>query len=186
MTPTEEDSEQTIDTSKIEQGDYTAGGYAPTTADSRYRDNGIVCGWATNTGVNFDRTQIQDLYNFVKSGYTSARTVDARIQSRKGGTDNPRIAWFESYEMGKDNVFVYTPKGVEYNLTKLERYVFQQAGNSIDTYIQCVGELKFREMLKHRDSFLNANQQALINECKQLNAEKLAEYVKKHPILRHC
>ena len=76
-------------------------------------------------------------------------------------------------------------KGVEYNLTKLERYAFQQAGNSIDTYIQCVGELKFREMLKHRDSFLNANQQALINECKQLNAEKLAEYVKKHPILRH-
>ena len=106
MTPTEEDSEQTIDTSKIEQGDYTAGGYAPTTADSRYKDNGIVCGWATNTGVNFDRTQIQDLYNFVKSGYTSARTVDARIQSRKGGTDNPRIAWYESYEMGKDNVFV--------------------------------------------------------------------------------
>ena len=89
MTPAEEDSEQTIDTSKIEQGDYTAGGYAPTTADSRYKDNGIVCGWATNTGVNFDRTQIQDLYNFVKSGYTSARTVDARIQSRKGGTDNP-------------------------------------------------------------------------------------------------
>lgn len=106
MTPAEEDSEQTIDTSKIEQGDYTVGGYAPTTADSRYKDNGIVCGWATNTGVNFDRTQTQDLYNFVKSGYTSARTVDARIQSRKGGTDNPRIAWFESYEMGKDNVFV--------------------------------------------------------------------------------
>ena len=106
MTPSEEDSEQTIDTSKIEQGDYTAGGYAPTTADSRYKDNGIVVGWATNIGVKFDRTQIQDLYNFVKSGYTSARTVDARIQSRKGGTDNPRIAWFESYEMGKDNVFV--------------------------------------------------------------------------------
>ena len=106
MTPAEEDNTQTIDTSKIEQGDYTAGGYAPTTADSRYKDNGIVCGWATNTGVNFDRTQIQDLYNFVKSGYTSARTVDARIQSRKGGTDNPRIAWFESYEFGKDDVFV--------------------------------------------------------------------------------
>ena len=105
MTPSEEDSEQTIDTSKIEQGDYTAGGYAPTTADSRYKDNGIVVGWATNIGVKFDRTQIQDLYNFVKSGYTSARTVDARIQSRKGGADNPRIAWYESYELGKDNAF---------------------------------------------------------------------------------
>ena len=106
MTPTEEDNNQTIDTSKIEQGDYTVGGYAPTTADSRYKDNGIVVGWATNIGVKFDRTQTQDLYNFVKSGYTSARTVDARIQSRKGGIDNPRIAWYESYELGKDNVFV--------------------------------------------------------------------------------
>lgn len=106
MTPAEEDSEQTIDTSKIEQGDYTAGGYAPTTADSRYKDNGIVCGWATENGLLFDTTQMQDLYNFVKSGYTSVRTVDARIQSRKGGVDNPRIAWFESYELGKDDVFV--------------------------------------------------------------------------------
>lgn len=105
MTPAEEDNSQTIDTSKIEQGDYTVGGYAPTTADSRYKDNGIVVGWATNIGVKFDRTQTQDLYNFVKSGYTSARTVDARIQSRKGGTDNPRIAWYESYELGKDNTF---------------------------------------------------------------------------------
>ena len=105
MTPAEEDNNQTIDTSKIEQGDYTVGGYAPTTADSRYKDNGIMS-WATNEGIQFDRTQIQDLYNFVKSGYTSARIVDARIQSRKGGTDNPRIAWYESYELGKDNVFV--------------------------------------------------------------------------------
>lgn len=105
MTPTEEDSEQTIDTSKIEQGDYTAGGYAPTTADSRYKDNGILT-WSESHGLLFDTTQTKDLYNFVKSGYTSLRTVDARIQSRKGGTDNPRIAWFESYEMGKDNVFV--------------------------------------------------------------------------------
>lgn len=105
MTPAEEDNNQTIDTSKIEQGDYTAGGYAPTTADSRYKDNGILT-WVEENGVLFDTTQMQDLYNFVKSGYTSVRTVDARIQSRKGGENNPRIAWFESYELGKDDVFV--------------------------------------------------------------------------------
>lgn len=88
-----------------EQGDYTVGGYAPTTADSRYKDNGILT-WAEENGVLFDTTQTQDLYNFVKSGYTSVRTVDARIQSRKGGENNPRIAWFESYEWGKDDVFI--------------------------------------------------------------------------------
>ena len=104
MTPAEEDSEQTIDTSKIEQGDYTAGGYASTKADSKYKDNGILT-WSEGNGLLFDTTQTKDLYNFIKSGYTSLRTVDARIQSRKGGTDNPRIAWYESYELGKDNAF---------------------------------------------------------------------------------
>ena len=104
MTPAEEDNNQTIDTSKIEQGDYTAGGYASTKADSKYKDNGILT-WSESNGLLFDTTQTKDLYNFVKSGYTSLRTVDARIQSRKGGADNPRIAWYESYELGKDNAF---------------------------------------------------------------------------------
>ena len=104
MTPAEEDSEQTIDTSKVEQGDYTAGGYASTKADSKYKDNGVLT-WSESHGLLFDTTQTKDLYNFVKSGYTSLRTVDARIQSRKGGADNPRIAWYESYELGKDNAF---------------------------------------------------------------------------------
>lgn len=87
-----------------EQGDYTVGGYAPTKADSKYKDNGILT-WSESHGLLFDTTQTKDLYNFVKSGYTSLRTVDARIQSRKGGADNPRIAWYESYELGKDNAF---------------------------------------------------------------------------------
>ena len=104
MTPAEEDNNQTIDTSKIEQGDYTVGGYASTTADSRYKDNGILT-WSESHELLFDTTQTKDLYNFVKSGYTSLRTIDARIQSRKGGADNPRIAWYESYELGKDNAF---------------------------------------------------------------------------------
>lgn len=107
MTPAEEDNNQTIDTSKIEQGDYTAGGYASTKADSKYKDNGILT-WSESHGLLFDTTQTKDLYNFVKSGYTSLRTVDARIQSRKGGADNPRIAWYESYELGKDNAFFTT------------------------------------------------------------------------------
>ena len=50
------------------------------------------------------------------------------------------------------------------------RYV-NKSRNSIDTFIQCVGLQKFREMLKHRDSLLNANQQTLIDEYKQINAE---------------
>lgn len=61
------------------------------------------------------------------------------------------------------------------------RYV-NKSRNSIDTFIQCVGLQKFREMLKHCDSLLNANQQTLINEYKQINAEKLKEIHKKMPL----
>ena len=61
------------------------------------------------------------------------------------------------------------------------RYV-NKSRNSIDTFIQCVGLQKFREMLKHRDSLLNANQQTLIDEYKQINAEKLEEIRKKLPL----
>ena len=93
----------------------------------------------------------------------------------------PSPVWWEKFMQSVGKITLYTPKGVEYNLTKLERYLFTQCGNSIDTYIQCMGELKFKEMLKHRDSFLNANQQALIDEYKQINEEKLKEYWNKHP-----
>lgn len=61
------------------------------------------------------------------------------------------------------------------------RYV-NKSRNSIDTFIQCVGLQKFREMLKHCDSLLNANQQTLINEYRQINAEKLEEIHKKMPL----
>lgn len=93
----------------------------------------------------------------------------------------PSPAWWDNFLQSLDKISLYTPKGVDYNLTKLERYVFNQAGNSIETYIQCVGFMKFREMLKHRDSFLNANQQALIDEYNHINDEKLKELWNKHP-----
>lgn len=93
----------------------------------------------------------------------------------------PSPVWWDMFLQSVQKISLYTPKGVEYNLTKLERYLFQQAGNSIDTYIQCVGVLKFREMLKHRDSLLNANQQALIDEYKQINLERLKELWNRNP-----
>lgn len=104
MTPTETEDIK-VDTTKIEAGDFTAGGYASTTPDARYKDNGILT-WDIVNGLLFDTTQTQDLYNFVKSGYTSVRSVDARIQSRKGGENNPRIAWFESYKKGVDSALI--------------------------------------------------------------------------------
>lgn len=76
--------------------------------------------------------------------------------------------WWTDFvgEVGK--ISLYSPKGVEYNLSKLERYVFEQAGNSIYAFIECVGSQYFWLRLKEREDFLNVNQQSLIAEYKAL------------------
>lgn len=90
-------------------------------------------------------------------------------------------AWWEKFLLYTKKISLYTAKGVDYNLTRLERYIIDQCGNSIETYIKCVGELKFKEMLKHRESYLNANQQALVIEYQAIREQKLIEYRNRHP-----
>lgn len=69
-------------------------------------------------------------------------------------------------EVGK--ISLYTPKGIDYNLSRLERYVFDQAGNSVLAFIQCVGSQYFWLKLKEREEYLNANQRQLIAEYNEL------------------
>lgn len=90
-------------------------------------------------------------------------------------------SWWEKFLLYCNRISLYTAKGVDYNLTRLERYIIDQCGNSIETYIKCVGELKFKEMLKHRDSYLNANQQALVFEYQNIRQQQLNEYRQRHP-----
>ena len=70
-----------------------------------------------------------------------------------------------------EKISVYTPKDIEYNLGRLHRYVFGQAGNSIDTYIQCVGLVEFLDDLLKRDTRRTPKQNYLIEQCKLLVEE---------------
>ena len=65
-----------------------------------------------------------------------------------------------------NKVKLYTPKTVDYNLSRIGRYVFHQAGNSVDTYIKCVGLTQFLEELRLRGQSLNVHQKRIINEYK--------------------
>lgn len=89
--------------------------------------------------------------------------------------------WWIKFLAHTDKISVFTRKDVDYNLSRLERYVMEQAGNSIVTYIKCVGWFKFREMLNGREEELNPNQLKLVNEYKQITEEKKNEYYKKRP-----
>lgn len=106
------------------------------------------------------------------------------ITPNKNDTNRRRWAspeWWTKFLSHAEKVSVFTKKDVEYNLAKVERYVLDQAGNSIKTLISCVGWFKFRELLNGLDKDLNPNQLKLISEYKEIMDEKAREYWDRHP-----
>jgi phage replication initiation protein len=61
-------------------------------------------------------------------------------------------------------ISIYTPKTVEYNLSRVEAHIFKQCGNNIETYIKCMGLDYFLKKLDERDSVLKEKHKALIAE----------------------
>lgn len=76
--------------------------------------------------------------------------------------------YWQNFLNNAEKISVYTPKDIDYNLSRLNRYVFGQAGNSIDTYIKCVGLVGFLDDLIKRSSRLNPKQKYLIEQSKAL------------------
>lgn len=78
-----------------------------------------------------------------------------------------RLYWAKFLD-DAEKISVYTAKDIDYNLSRLSKYVFDQAGNSIDTYIKCVGLVKFLDDLIKRHGKLTPKQKYLIEQCKLL------------------
>ena len=88
-------------------------------------------------------------------------------------TDSNKRRWdmrdyWKNFLEDAECISVYSRKDIDYNLCRLNRYVFGQAGNSIDTYIKCVGLVRFLEDLIKRDSKINSKQKYLIEQSKML------------------
>jgi phage replication initiation protein len=75
-----------------------------------------------------------------------------------------------------EKISLYTKKDIEYNLLRVEKYILKQAGNSIDTYIQCVGLEYFLTGLRKRETYLRIHQRELIAQYKDLTGETPGEY----------
>ena len=111
----------------VKAGDYTAGGYLPTTANAKYKNNGLKYPNDFN-GILFREGEEEDLYNWVSAGYTKWRTVDTRIASRKGGIDNPRIASFLSVD---NSNFGYKAKDDTYCMVTVMTEKYNGNNNNI-------------------------------------------------------
>lgn len=102
---------------------------------------------------------IGELYAGVLRNYLRFIKLD---RSRKERCST--VEWWNSFLNNAEAIKIYTPKDIEYNLMRVQQYVINQAGNSIDTYISCVGERQFFSDLENRKSKLNENQKRVIDE----------------------
>lgn len=62
----------------------------------------------------------------------------------------PISPWYEKFFEGVKPLSIYTQLGVDYNILRTQDYVINQAGNSIDTLIKCVGNNAFLDLLHKR------------------------------------
>lgn len=93
----------------------------------------------------------------------------------------PTSEWWSNFLSHVERVSVYAQKDIEYNLSRLERYIYQQAGNSILTYINCVGLQYFLVEIKKRNEYLASHQRALVEEYEKIHETQLKNYRNKHP-----
>jgi len=108
------------------------------------------------------------LNNYLR--YVKPNKTDSNI--RRWDTE----AWWKNFVNSVEKISLYTKKDIEYNLMRVEKYIFKQAGNSIDTYIKCMGLDYFLTGLKKRETYLKQHQKELIKQFKNITDEETGVY----------
>ena len=93
-------------------------------------------------------------------------------------------AFWKKFVNSVEKISLYTKKDIEYNLSRVEKYIFKQAGNSIDTYIRCMGFDYFLTNLKKRGTYLRQHQQALIKQYENTTGETVGQDEDDEPRVR--
>lgn len=82
--------------------------------------------------------------------------------------------WWTDFLQSSLKISVFTKKGVDYNMTKLEHFVYDQAGLSIFTVIKCKGPIVFMQDLRERikDKQFSDKQLKVISEWSATKEER--------------
>lgn len=78
----------------------------------------------------------------------------------------PTKASWDRFLDGATAVYLLDKPGVEYNLSNLEQFVVQQAGNAIDAYVAICGRDGLFNALQNRRVTPNPKYRALVDRCK--------------------
>lgn len=130
----------------------------------------------------FKHERAFNFIGFIMSGESVGKTYCSVLNNylrfvRPDQNDSNKNRWktqkFWTDFLGEvEKISLTTKKDVEYNLHKIERYVFNQSGNSIETIINCIGVDEFMHNLMRRRSELNVHQRRIIDEYKRAMKEQ--------------
>lgn len=89
-------------------------------------------------------------------------------------TDSNKSRWatatyWEKFIKSAAKISLYEKPGMEYSLYNLEKYVLKQAGNAIDTYIECLGLDSFLKKLQKRGTKPNPKYAMIKERAKNLS-----------------
>lgn len=134
-----------------------------------------------DSALNFLRNPLSVGEKFYGLINNNLRFIIPSGDSNRRRWDSPK--WWTDFLESTRKISVFTKKDVEYNMSKLEHYVFDQAGKSIYTFIKCKGSAAFIQYLEEfmQSKDLNDNQLNLINEYATLNERKLLKYYQSKP-----
>lgn len=76
----------------------------------------------------------------------------------------PMRPYWEDLVADAQRISIYEAPGMDYNLERCENYVFNQAGNAIDTMLKLYGTEKFLEKIENRASMPNPKYQVLLDQ----------------------
>ena len=99
------------------------------------------------------------------NNYVRFLTKPHDVDDRHGGRI-PTVQWWNRLLDGADKMSLFDAPGIEYNQTRLERYIVQQVAPSLATYFKCKGadlDVLYR-LLDAGASHMNANQMNLVNQ----------------------
>jgi phage replication initiation protein len=75
--------------------------------------------------------------------------------------------WWLDFVNTAEKISIFTKKDIDYNLHSVEKFIYTQGGNSIETIIQCVGVEEFLNKVFSRDTKMTARYKRIIEEYKR-------------------
>ncbi len=121
--------------------------------------------------INESESNVASLYCGIFNNYFRFVIPSSDTNKRRWKT----AEYWKNFIKEVERIKLLSHLGIEYNFSKLENYVINIGGNSIDTYINCVGIETLIKNLKNRKSKITSKHKKAILDYKNIVGERYEE-----------